>query len=193
MRGHKNVSHIHAPTLVNPTAFSVNVASRMMSLGESGRIHMSSAFVAMFQADSIDEPMLDGALHPDSISLSFTVCSTAIPRPALLPAGTQLIVERRGIIDVKGKGPCMTHWLVPQPSAVPIPEGIPTASASTAAQHAAVHVSEPQPPTIDRGSAPVQLVVDTLHSASSACDLVAAFEDEDARRERRAFPAPPVS
>ena len=64
---------------------AVNMASRMMSTGQEGRVHVSAAIAAVLQA----------------------------PRdPAIEPTMPHLEVMHRGKIPVKGKGDVDTYWLV---------------------------------------------------------------------------------
>ncbi|MBS1561043.1 MAG: tetratricopeptide repeat protein [Bacteroidetes bacterium] len=66
---------------------TVNVASRMESSGEKGRIHVSAAFATELDLESRSNDKGDGSgLH-------------------------EFLIEERGTIDVKGKGSMVTCWL----------------------------------------------------------------------------------
>jgi class 3 adenylate cyclase len=65
---------------------TVNVASRMESSGEPGRIHVSEAFATALQS-------VDGG--------QWTVDST----------NDSMTLLKRGTIEIKGKGPMTTYWL----------------------------------------------------------------------------------
>lgn len=70
---------------------TVNVASRMESTGEPGRIHVSEAFAkALRSSDTSSDPL--GDTTSDTIADSITI-------------------ETRGTTEVKGKGKMQTFWL----------------------------------------------------------------------------------
>jgi class 3 adenylate cyclase len=71
---------------------TVNVASRMESTGEPGRIHVSEAFAAALR--SVDS----GRWTVDNTNDSMTHDSVTL--------------QQRGEITVKGKGPMTTYWLM---------------------------------------------------------------------------------
>jgi adenylate cyclase len=79
---------------------TVNVASRMESSGEPGKVHVSEAFannLKINQESSIKNPISES----DSVSHS-------VP---LVTRHSSLVTVDRGSIDIKGKGPMKTYWL----------------------------------------------------------------------------------
>jgi class 3 adenylate cyclase len=66
----------------------VNVASRMESHGEPGRIHVSEAFTLALDPRLRGDDGESHSLTPDSLTLL-----------------------KRGLTEVKGKGPMTTYWL----------------------------------------------------------------------------------
>jgi len=80
---------------------TVNVASRMESSGEAGRVHVSAAFAANLQSNT--EYRIQ-----NSISESENTESHEVP---LVTRHSSLVTIERGSIDVKGKGSMQTFWL----------------------------------------------------------------------------------
>ncbi len=81
---------------------TVNVASRMESSGEAGRIHISEAFAIELkknQESTIKNPILHEVSHNVSHSVP------------LVTRHLSLVTIERGSIDIKGKGPMQTYWL----------------------------------------------------------------------------------
>ena len=89
-------------------ATSVNVASRMMSTGEAGRVQTSEATVRALL--SIDEGLLP--FSRPGISVECGVA--AAPSGA---AAFPLFIESRGLTAVKGKGLIPTYWVGLSPGA----------------------------------------------------------------------------
>jgi adenylate cyclase len=75
---------------------AVNVASRMESSGEAGRVHTSEAFASnlkMSQESRIKSPISES--HEVSLDTRHS----------------SLVTTFRGMVDIKGKGPMQTYWL----------------------------------------------------------------------------------
>ncbi|MCO6467081.1 MAG: hypothetical protein J5I53_10755, partial [Bradyrhizobiaceae bacterium] len=92
----------------------VNVASRMESTSEPGRIHVSEAFAnalsnapasARAQAPSQEE---QGTTDDSAQSAAQTAAQTTAPTTEVIAAFT---TTYRGEVDVKGKGTMKTFWL----------------------------------------------------------------------------------
>jgi class 3 adenylate cyclase len=92
---------------------TVNVASRMESTGEPGRIHVSEAFASRLRGnDEGTAPGLRGGDEGMDPGLRRGDDSSRHPREggdSLTP--DTLTLFKRGLIDVKGKGPMTTYWL----------------------------------------------------------------------------------
>ncbi|MCO6465931.1 MAG: hypothetical protein J5I53_04865, partial [Bradyrhizobiaceae bacterium] len=97
---------------------TVNVASRMESTGEPGRIHVSEAFAhalahTLAQAPSQEEQGTteDSAQSPAQTAVQATAL-TAVQATALTAElTTAFTTTYRGETDVKGKGMMKTYWL----------------------------------------------------------------------------------
>jgi class 3 adenylate cyclase len=77
---------------------TVNVASRMESSGEAGRIHVSEAFASRLRGN-------DGGVDPGLRQGD----DGGVPPSPNLPVSLSLM--SRGTLDIKGKGPMTTYWL----------------------------------------------------------------------------------
>ncbi len=79
---------------------TVNVASRMESSGEAGRIHISEAFASELKRNTeyIIQNAINESRNQESHSVSHSVSSS-------------LETQLRGTIEVKGKGTMQTYWL----------------------------------------------------------------------------------
>ncbi len=85
---------------------AVNVASRMESSGEAGRIHVSEAFALQLeknQQSTIKNPILHEVSH--------AVSHASGPQSELVTRHSSLVTQLRGSVDIKGKGPMRTYWL----------------------------------------------------------------------------------
>ena len=83
---------------------TVNVASRMESTGEPGRIQVSSAFadLLLLQRSVAEE---DGSANINSQQLS------ANSQQLTATANSQQQLRERGALEIKGKGSMTTYWL----------------------------------------------------------------------------------
>jgi class 3 adenylate cyclase len=80
---------------------TVNVASRMESSGEAGRIHISEAFALNLKSNTeytIQNAIKESRNHEPH----------AVP---LVTGNLSLVTTFRGMIDIKGKGTMNTYWL----------------------------------------------------------------------------------
>ncbi len=80
---------------------TVNVASRMESSGEPGKVHVSEAFAIQLKANTeytIQNPITESE-NPES---------NEVP---LVTHHLSLVTQRRGSFDIKGKGMMKTYWL----------------------------------------------------------------------------------
>jgi adenylate cyclase len=84
---------------------TVNVASRMESTGEAGRVHVSEAFALNLKRDTDyrAQHSMSDSQNPNSHEVSQT--------SELVTRYSSLATIERGWIDIKGKGPMQTHWL----------------------------------------------------------------------------------
>ncbi len=80
---------------------TVNVASRMESSGEAGRIHISEAFALNLKSNT--EYTIQNAIKESRNQGSHEVL--------LVTGNLSLVTTFRGMIDIKGKGPMQTYWL----------------------------------------------------------------------------------
>jgi adenylate cyclase len=89
---------------------TVNVASRMESSGEAGRIHVSQAFADNLKSNTeytIQNSMSESEnQEPHEVSL---VTSHLSLNSSLVTS--HLSLSSRGFVDIKGKGPMQTYWL----------------------------------------------------------------------------------
>jgi class 3 adenylate cyclase len=92
---------------------TVNVASRMESTGEPGKIHVSEAFAAVLT--SPPSPLDD---HGTSTPSALDDHGTSPPSPlSSLRGGTSSLfpvpcsLRERGALEIKGKGMMTTYWL----------------------------------------------------------------------------------
>jgi len=82
---------------------TVNVASRMESTGEAGRVHVSAAFAANLQSNT--EYRIQNLISESDNQESHEVNSS------LVTSHSSLVTIERGSMDIKGKGPMTTYWL----------------------------------------------------------------------------------
>ncbi|MBS1561018.1 MAG: tetratricopeptide repeat protein [Bacteroidetes bacterium] len=80
---------------------TVNVASRMESTGEPGKLHVSEAFASELKRNT-------ECTIQDAIKGSRNQGSHVVP---LVTSNSSLVTQLRGSIDIKGKGPMTTYWL----------------------------------------------------------------------------------
>jgi len=86
---------------------TVNVASRMESSGEAGRVHVSEAFAIELKSNQesrIKNPISES--HEVSLVTSHSSLLTQLLTPHL-----SLLTQLRGSMDIKGKGSMKTYWL----------------------------------------------------------------------------------
>ncbi len=91
---------------------TVNVASRMESTGEAGRVHVSEAFASKLEEES---RIKDQGSHAVSHNVSHSVSHASVPQSELVTRHSSLVTQLRGSFDIKGKGPMNTYWLEPGP------------------------------------------------------------------------------
>jgi class 3 adenylate cyclase len=81
---------------------TVNVASRMESTGEPGRIHVSSSFALALNSEMAKGRNSETATVIPSVSEE-PIESSLFPVPCSL--------RERGALEIKGKGTMTTYWL----------------------------------------------------------------------------------
>jgi len=82
---------------------TVNVASRMESSGEAGRVHVSQAF-----ADYLKTNQESKIKNPIAESHEVPLVTSHL---SLVTTSTSLVTIERGSMDIKGKGLMKTYWL----------------------------------------------------------------------------------
>jgi adenylate cyclase len=80
---------------------TVNIASRMESTGEPGRVQVSEAFALKLKSNT--EYTIQNSMNESGNTESHEV-------PLVTPHSSLVTIDR-GSIDVKGKGPMQTYWL----------------------------------------------------------------------------------
>jgi adenylate cyclase len=80
---------------------TVNVASRMESSGEPGRVHVSEAFASNLQSNT--EYRIQNSMSESENQESHEV--------SLVTSHSSLVTIERGSMDIKGKGLMNTYWL----------------------------------------------------------------------------------
>jgi len=93
---------------------TVNVASRMESSGEAGRVHVSAAFAANLQSNT--EYRIQNSMSESDNQESHEV-PLVTSHLSLVTTSTSLVTIERGSMDIKGKGLMKTYWLSDQQSA----------------------------------------------------------------------------
>jgi len=87
---------------------TVNVASRMESTGEAGRVHVSEAFASNLKSDT--EYTIQNSMIESDNQESHEV-PLVTRHSSLVTAPMSLVTTFRGTVDIKGKGPMQTFWL----------------------------------------------------------------------------------
>jgi len=87
---------------------TVNVASRMESSGEAGRVHVSEAFAANLQSNT--EYRIQNSMSESDNQESHEV-PLVTSHSSLVTTSTSLVTIERGSFDIKGKGMMKTYWL----------------------------------------------------------------------------------
>ncbi len=102
---------------------TVNVASRMESAGEPGKVHVSEALALNLKKNTesrTQDPILHAVSHNVShevshaegvLPVSHSVSHASVPQSELGTRHSSLVTQLRGSIDIKGKGPMNTYWL----------------------------------------------------------------------------------
>ncbi len=94
---------------------TVNVASRMESTGEPGKVHVSEALAIELKSNTesrIQNPIPHEVSH--NVSHEVSRAEGVLPVSHEVPLVTRhssLVTTPRGLIEIKGKGPMQTHWL----------------------------------------------------------------------------------
>jgi len=91
---------------------TVNVASRMESSGEPGRVHVSAAFAANLKSNT--EYRIQNSMSESENTESHEVSHASVARPSVAQSSlvtSHLSLSPRGFVDIKGKGPMQTYWL----------------------------------------------------------------------------------
>ncbi|RPI67122.1 MAG: hypothetical protein EHM43_09775, partial [Ignavibacteriae bacterium] len=89
---------------------TVNMASRMESTGEAGKIHVSEAF-ASFLAHARNDIPVPHSVRSDIPSVPHVEGERVIPSDSEEPFPIPYSLFPRGEIEVKGKGVITTYWL----------------------------------------------------------------------------------
>ncbi len=95
---------------------TVNVASRMESSGEAGRVHVSEAFAIQLKANTeyTIQNSITESPNPESHEVSHSVShnvSHNVSHSVSHSVSSSLVTIERGSIDIKGKGAMQTYWL----------------------------------------------------------------------------------
>ncbi|MBS1560983.1 MAG: hypothetical protein JSS89_05215 [Bacteroidetes bacterium] len=96
---------------------TVNVASRMESSGEPGRVHVTEAFASELKRNTeytIQNSIIESGnpeSHEVSHEVSHNVSHSVSHEVPLVTRHSSLVTIERGEIDLKGKGLMNTYWL----------------------------------------------------------------------------------